>query len=1250
MVAAFQATVHWIVERELTRTLDARVRIDRVRLSPFTATLHATDLTVRDKKNNQPLLRIQDLEVQALPGGLWQRELVVTRLRLLQPEAWIALTPDGFAWLPVGTEEPSGAPRLAITVKEVELRGGRIHVADRRRTPEHGETVEDLDVGLRDLSTREDRRESQTGLRLSGRWRGMAVSAEGWVAPFAARRGFHLPMRITHADLGRVAGLLPPGLAPAGLAGDAEVSVDVTGREAGGEWQVEAGLEVEASRVSARPRQDLAVQGRSLQLNGRGHWNPKVMGFSRLSLELARATIDLGGRWQVSVDRLAARGQADLDPKGLLVPEMVLEATGLNLGQAGQPPMVRIGRIAAAGGTDQRAGTARLERVSLTDMSVRATRQADGSLDMAEWVPAGPSAMTVGEGRPLYWEILGLDVERASLDLTDQAIRPERSLAIRDVSLRLAGATSDPKQPITFEATASTSVASAIKFSGTWVRDPMQLQAKADIQALDLPALRAWLPATFPLQVSSGQANLSLRTDARRGQDGGATHTLTAQGHAAIRGLQAQAPGYQLDSLGAQGARVEVSALTARFGPGGAGLDLRGKVSLTLAEGRTPGLASPTWKAAAVRMDIGQFQTAPWELHLRALEVDEPEVQAVRTGEGASTATNGLRGETLPAIRLDRLLVRNGRLGFRDEAVRPVWTGEFRQVDTVVEGLRTAGDVPASFRLSAEEAGGARVRLEGRVRPVTWTGEIHADVKDLDVLRPAPYLPDLARRVIRGGTGSGGMDLSLRRSGQALQITGKGEMVFSPLELGDAERQLTLLLADTVRVRVEHLSLDPPDVSLGAVELEQAWIGLGRDEDGSVPALRLANELRQSGTGGPALAGRTVERAGGAAPSLEVGVLTISDGTAEIEDRAVQPRFREQVRNLEVSVEGLTTVGDRKAGVTLTGELSDRSTVALHGFILPLPANLYVDLEGQVRDFNLHKANPYTTRVTSYRLQQGKLHTQVRYRIEQNRLDGDNLFRIDQLTLGEQVEPVDRFEALVGVPLALAVSLLQDSSGEIILRVPVHGELNNPEFDLGEAIQLAVKNTLIQLVSAPFRAIGNIFTLGGRIGAIEIDPVLFAPGSLALDELALAHLSNIAAVLRDRPTMKIKLSGMSHVDSDEDGLRAQKLEAELDRVAREPGVKGRDDALDRLFLRTFGAAAGNVTQQAKVSRLKAAQKVTAREIEDLPDARILSVYDHLAVAEGIERDRMFLAEGKLYRTAEGGGDWARRAEISILQP
>jgi hypothetical protein len=1282
IVVAFQATVHWIVERELTRTLDARVRIDRLRVFPLSGRVTASGLSIHEKVGRQPLLRIQDVDIRVLPGALWRGEILVTHLTLEQPEVWLALTPTGFSWVSFMLPQDSSPSRLAISFREFELRGGRIHLADRRRMPEHLEQVEDVTVSLRDFSTRGERREAHPALTLSGRWRGMTVSAQGWVAPFAQRRAFHLPMRIARADLGRVAGILPPGLAPPGLAGAADVAMDVSGQENDGEWQVQAALKVEARRVTAKPRPDLAVQGRSLRVEGRGHWGPKALGFSRLQVDLVGARLDVNGRMWASLDRLGARGQADLDHRGLLVPEMAVQATGLSLGRAGQPAAIRIGRMAAAGGTDQRAGTARLERVKLADVNVRALRQADGSLDIAEWT--GGQGSETGETRPLYWEVLQLEVEGADLDFTDRASGPERSLAVRNASLRLNGATSDPAQPLSFDLTASTSVAPGIALNGTWVRAPMQLVAKLAVRDAALPAVRAWLPATLPVEVLSGTASLDLQAYVRSGQEGLAVSgsanvaipgfrmvaepvgsfaaedlevglpriqaagpdlaglTIEAEGRARAKAVHSRAPDHGVDSLTAQDARAEVSRLTARMGPDAPGMELAGRIFLTQTEGALAGMPVRTLKAAGVRVDLGQLRTAPFRLHVREAEVDRPEIQAVRAGDALSGTPGAAGVGALPPIRVDRLVVRNGRIGFRDETVQPPWSDELTQVDGGIEDLQTDRDVPASFRLSAKEADGAQVRLQGRVRPITWSGEVHAELENLDVLRPAPYLPDLVYRVVRGGSVSGGMDLSLRRNGQALQVTGKGEMTFAPLELGDAKRQLTLVLANKVQARVDHFTLEPLAIRLSAIRLEDPWIAVGRDEGGSLPGLRLLNELRQAaGTNaGPA----------SASPSVAIGQLTITDGIAEIEDRAVQPRFREQVRNLRMSVEGLSSEGTRKASVTLTGELSDRSTVSLKGFILPLPTNLYVDLEGEVRDFNLHRLNPYTTRVTSHRLEQGKLFTQVRYRIEQNRLEGDNLLYIDQLALGEQLEPADRFEALVGVPLAVAVSLLQDTSGEIILRVPVHGDLDRPEFDLEDVIGTAIKNAVMQVITAPFQAIGQIFTLGGKIGAIEIAPVLFAPGSWALDDPAREHLRKIGAVMRERPGMKVKLAGMAHVDSDEDGLRAQKVEAELQRLAREPGVKGRDEALDRLFLQSVGASTAGLSREAKLARLKAAQKVTARDVEDLPDARTLSIYDYMAGIEGIDRNRMFLTEGKVYRTAEGGGDWARRADFTILKP
>jgi len=1305
LVVTFQAAVHWIVERELTRTLDARVRIDRLRISPVTGTLAATGLSVYDKSSRQPLLRIQDVEIQVLPGALWYREILITHLRLVQPEAWLALTPGGISWLSFGVPGDNSPSRLAVSFRNVEVRGGRIHIADRRRTPEHREVVEAIAVSLRDLSTRDDRREAHPVLTLSGKWRGMSVSAEGWVAPFAQRRAFHLPMRIRRADLGQVAGILPPGLAPPGLAGTAEVAVDVQGQEADGGWQVQAGLKVEARRVTARPRPGLAVQGRSLRLEGEGRWNPRVIGFSHLKLDLAGATIEIGGQLRGTVDRLVARGQGDLDHRGLLVPEMVVEVTGLSLGRAGQPPAVEVGRIAAAGGTDQRAGTARLERVSLADVRVRALRQVDGSLDVAEWLGGlGRAGVGGGESRPLTWEVLKLQIERGGLDLTDMGSGPEKSLRVTNASLRLDGATSDPAQPITFAFAASTSVAPAITLSGTWTRAPMQLAAKLVVRDADLPAVRPWLPATLPVGVPSGRASLTVQADVRSGQDG-----LTASGsgnlalhsirmlsepvgefaaedlEVGLTGIRAAGPGLAGLTIRAEG-RVRGTTLRARMGEqtgstageaaageiqvtlerlglaprqgGGRTLTARGRAVIRDLQASAPGYGVNALNVQEIRADVGSVtgnlglgaagedqglpRPAPFRLRLRSIEVDQPQVQAVRAGDGRARTPGGTGVGDLPSVRLDQLVLRNGRVGFRDETVQPAWSAEWTQVEGMIEGLETDRDVPASFRLSATESDGAQVRLHGQLRPATWSGEVHADVQNLDVLRPGPYLPDLIHRVVRGGTVSGGMDLSLRRNGQAFQVTGKGEVTFAPLELGDAKRQLTLVLANKVQVRADQFTLDPLTIRLSSIRLEEPWIAVGRDEDGILPVFRLLNELRQATGTGPTAAG--------AGASVTIGQLTITDGIVEIEDRAVQPRFREQVQKLQASMEGLATDGDRKAGVTLTGELGDRSTVSLKGFVLPLPTNLTVDLEGEIRDFNLYRLNPYATRVTSHRLDGGKLFTQVHYHIEQGRLEGENIVHIDQLAIGDQVEPEDRFEALVGVPLAVAVSLLQDTDGEIILRIPVHGELARPEFDLGEVIGTAVKNTLAQLIAAPFQMIGEIFTLGGKIGAIEIAPVLFSPGSWALDDAAREHLRNIAAVMRERPGMKVKLSGMAHVESDEDGLRAQKVAAEVQRIAREPGVKSPDDALDRLFLRTVGASTSRLTSEAKLARLKAAQRVTARDMEDLPDARTLSLYDYMAGVEGIERNRMFLAEGKVYRTAEGGGDWARRADFTILKP
>jgi hypothetical protein len=55
-VIAFQPALRWFLECQLTSLLEACVRIEHLRVSPFAGSLHVTNLALYDKQGGQPLL------------------------------------------------------------------------------------------------------------------------------------------------------------------------------------------------------------------------------------------------------------------------------------------------------------------------------------------------------------------------------------------------------------------------------------------------------------------------------------------------------------------------------------------------------------------------------------------------------------------------------------------------------------------------------------------------------------------------------------------------------------------------------------------------------------------------------------------------------------------------------------------------------------------------------------------------------------------------------------------------------------------------------------------------------------------------------------------------------------------------------------------------------------------------------------------------------------------------------------------
>ncbi|MCP4459226.1 MAG: hypothetical protein GY816_14575, partial [Cytophagales bacterium] len=130
---------------------------------------------------------------------------------------------------------------------------------------------------------------------------------------------------------------------------------------------------------------------------------------------------------------------------------------------------------------------------------------------------------------------------------------------------------------------------------------------------------------------------------------------------------------------------------------------------------------------------------------------------------------------------------------------------------------------------------------------------------------------------------------------------------------------------------------------------------------------------------------------------------------------------------------------------------------------------------------------------------------------------------VDQFELGDKVDSKDAVKA----PIKLGLALLKNKKGEIVIKLPVKGNLNDPEFKLRGIILKAIMNVLVKAATSPFSFIASAFGGGEDLNYIEFS----AGSSLITDDIKL-KLDTIIKVLDERPGIDLEIAGF--VDSKND--------------------------------------------------------------------------------------------------------------------
>ena len=356
-------------------------------------------------------------------------------------------------------------------------------------------------------------------------------------------------------------------------------------------------------------------------------------------------------------------------------------------------------------------------------------------------------------------------------------------------------------------------------------------------------------------------------------------------------------------------------------------------------------------------------------------------------------------------------------------------------------------------------------RREGLGPAPRGKGTLELDAADLDLVPLEPYLaPDVIAR-LTGGRAGAKAKIGFDASGATPRWTFAGDVRLDALSVAEKGNE-DLLRWRALEISGIDAASTPPRASVRLVRLVEPRAKVYVWEDGTTSIARAVRATPAAP--GPAAKGRPA--AAGPEWRTAIGAVQIVRGRAAVVDRSVTPPALVNVTGAEAKVTRLSSDPRVRSKVDVRLEVEGASPIRVTGTLNPLQKEAFTELTVASQGVDLSPLGPYSGKFLGYGIQKGKLDLDLRYKVENRSLAATNVVTVNQFTLGEKTDSPDATK----IPVRLALALLQDKNGVILLDVPIEGNLDDPEFRLGRVIWRTVLNVLVKVATSPFSALAAL--------------------------------------------------------------------------------------------------------------------------------------------------------------------------------
>ncbi len=784
----------------------------------------------------------------------------------------------------------------------------------------------------------------------------------------------------------------------------------------------------------------------------------------------------------------------------------------------------------------------------------RAQMNKDGTFNFSDLIakftptnaPAAPPPKA--PAKPIGLWIGRLLITNATASVTDLTHRNPFKRLVGPITFSLENFETDPENKNPHEFTGTTDAGERIAWSGYFFLNPVRSWGELTLDNLSLTKYAPLYEDKLPFEVRDGV--VGVHVEYRVVLDGtnlvaGVTNTAFA-----LRNFKLAAPGaeknlVELDHLAVTGVSADAVARQGEIGSVKAKVDIGSvlvedtrlyvlRTSNSIAGIAIPGTA--VTNSAASPAESAEITTnAPAGIPALLGMATNYVAQFLHTTNLATATVHNVEFTNFAFHLEDLTPSRPARLDLGDIAL---------SVKNISNDLKTNLTTELSLRWNTN----GTIKTETTVSFVPLTADVQFALDRLDFGTLDPYLESKLNLFIPSSEFGLHGQVQLRTpEGQLPDITFRGDTWIDNLRVVDGVIGEDLLKWNSVRVSGIEANVNPLSAAIKEIDLDNVAAHLVIETNRTI---NLLAALKPVGTtNAPADTNATVVAAVpptapatnaaplAALPPFSIGTIVISNNSASFTDRSLTPNVNMAVLDVDGTIAGISSTQPQHADINLSAKVDGVGPVAIAGTINPFSGTETNDVKITLKNMDLTPASPYAGKFAGYRIAMGKLNLDLAYDLVGRSLKSKNVITVDRFTFGDKVDSPDATH----LPVRLAVALLKDRNGQILLDVPVEGSLDDPKFRVGKVVIHTLLNILTKAATSPFSLLGALVGGGGE----ELSYQDFAPGSAILSPDNQKKLDTLAKALYERPGLQLEISGSIDPDADRDGLRRISLDKQI---------------------------------------------------------------------------------------------------------